>query len=387
MLIQTAAIFLDAYRELNAKKLFWITLIISCVVVVAFSLVGINSKGITLLWYEFPSIANTTLIPRPTFYKLLFSWLGIGFWQNWFGTILALVSTAGIIPDFIAGGSVDLYLSKPISRLRLFLTKYLTGLVFVALQVTFFSAACFVLIGIRAGSWDFRIFLAVPVSLLVFSYLFSVCALLGLLTRSTVAAMLLTILFWLLIFGIDTASTRLLKSTLAGKIENQAYQNQFSYSDKQLAMIQDRITDKSQPPPQQLIDAQDHRRKLEEKKRLSDPSRESVASAYSMLAWAQAILPKTGQTDDLLVRWLSIDTRTLEETAVEHRERHRAARDPLYLLRFQDRTEVAFDDAEVLGDLEDIQESKSATKIIGSSLLFELVILTFTCWIFARRDY
>ena len=40
MLTQTLALLLDAYRELNAKKLFWITMILSGVIVLAFAAVG-----------------------------------------------------------------------------------------------------------------------------------------------------------------------------------------------------------------------------------------------------------------------------------------------------------------------------------------------------------
>jgi ABC-type transport system involved in multi-copper enzyme maturation permease subunit len=386
MLTQTAALFLDAYRELNAKKMFWITLVISAFIVAAFAIVGINSKGITVLWFEFPTLLNTTLVPKDTFYKLLFSSFGVGYWLNWFGIILALVSTAGIIPEFVAGGSVDLYLSKPISRLRLFLTKYLTGLIFVAMQVSFFAVACFILIGIRAGAWDFKMFLAIPVCLLVFSYLFCICALLGLVTRSTVAALLLTILFWLLIFGIDTSAHFLLMNDLAGKIETQAYQNQLSYSDKELAMIRDRITAGDKDAPAQLQTAQTRRRAIEDKKRASDPSRRNVATASALFDRVQGILPKTGQTSALLERWLQLDTSGLEEEQLERRDRRRAARGK-WFSGFGDRTEVRFDDAEVVRQMEDIKDSRSATKIIGSSLLFEAVILALSCWIFARRDY
>ena len=387
MLTQTFALFLDAYRELNAKKLFWITLVISCVVVAAFAIVGINSKGITLLWFEFPTIVNTSVISQSSFYKLLFSSLGVGYWINWFGIILALVSTAGIIPDFIAGGSVDLYLSKPISRLRLFLTKYTAGLGFVGLQVAFFTVACFILIGLRAGSWDFRMFLAIPVSLLVFSYLFSVCVLLGLLTRSTVASLLLTILFWLLIFGIDTSAMRLHANMLAGKIESQAYENQFAYSDKELALFNERVAHDVVGAEGQLEIARKHRRELEENFNKSNPTRQRIVFAYALLDRTQTFLPKTGQTEEFLLRWLVIDTRSLEEKVIEERDRRRAARAGGFLSGFQNRTEVRYDDAEVIREMDEFNESKSATKVIGSSLLFEAIILSLTCWIFARRDY
>lgn len=385
MLTQTTALFLDAYRELNAKKMFWITLVISTLIVGAFAIVGINAKGITVLWFEFPTMLNTQLVPKDTFYKLLFSGFGVGYWLNWLGIILALVSTAGIIPDFVAGGSVDLYLSKPISRLRLFLTKYLTGLVFVAMQVSFFTVACFILVGVRAGAWELKMFLAIPVCLLVFSYLFSICALLGLVTRSTVAALLLTILFWLLIFGVDTSAHFLLMNNLAGKIETESYQNQFSYSDKELAMIKERLTtDKNAPA--QLQAAQTRRRELEDKKRASDPTRQNINTAYSLFEHVQNIFPKTGQTSALLERWLKLDTKGLEEERLERRDRHRAAKGG-WFSGFGNRTEVRFDDSEVVRELDDITESRSAVKIIGSSLIFEAVILALSCWIFARRDY
>src|SRR5688572_27974867 len=158
ILTQTGALFLDAYREINAKKMFWVTLVLSGLIVAVFGGLGINERGISIFRWDFPSIFNTTFIDRPTFYKYVFSELGVGWWLNFFGILLALISTAGIIPDFVSGGAVDLYLSKPVSRLRLWLTKYATGLTFVGLQVGVFTLGCFLLIGIRAGSWDLRMF-------------------------------------------------------------------------------------------------------------------------------------------------------------------------------------------------------------------------------------
>ena len=43
---QTLAIFVDAYRELNSKKLFWISLSISMAVVVALALPTQTERGI-----------------------------------------------------------------------------------------------------------------------------------------------------------------------------------------------------------------------------------------------------------------------------------------------------------------------------------------------------
>src|SRR5688500_3615008 len=119
MLRQTGALFLDAYREINSKKMFWVTMFLSLLVVAAFAGVGINARGIKVFVWEFPGIWNTSLISPGTFYKAMFSGVGVTWWLNVIAVALALGSTASIIPDFVAGGSIDLYLSKPISRLRL----------------------------------------------------------------------------------------------------------------------------------------------------------------------------------------------------------------------------------------------------------------------------
>ena len=130
---KTFALLMDAYRELNAKRLFWVVLFISALVVSIFGIVGVRNESVTILNWESPiRFVYLSLISQATFYKLLFVTLGIQYWLSWLAVILALVSTAGMFPDFLAGGSIELYLSKPISRLRLFATKYLGGLLFVA---------------------------------------------------------------------------------------------------------------------------------------------------------------------------------------------------------------------------------------------------------------
>ena len=73
-----------------------------------------------------------------------------------------------------------------------------------------FCVASFFVIGIRSGAWEFGIFLAVPMVTLFFSYLFAVCVLLGTLTRSTLVAILLTLLVWFMLWMLNNADTGLL---------------------------------------------------------------------------------------------------------------------------------------------------------------------------------
>jgi len=164
ILMQTKAIFIDAYRELNAKKLFWLTLGLNVIAVALFASIGINERGFTILFWTFDGLFNTSIMSRETFYKFEFVTWGVPIWLSWGTVILALVSTSGIIPDLVSGGTIEPILSKPIGRIRLFLTKYLTGLLFVAAQILVFSTGCFLVLGIRAGAWEFGLFLAIPIT-------------------------------------------------------------------------------------------------------------------------------------------------------------------------------------------------------------------------------
>jgi len=382
MMTQTLAILHDAYRELNAKKLFWFVLIISGLVVIAFAGTGINERGITLFGLEFQVFVNTTIIGRAMWYKVLFSELGIGFWLTWCAMTLALVSTAGIFPDLIAGGSIDLYLSRPISRLRLFLTKYLSGLLFVALQVGVFTVACFFVIGVRGGTWEPRIFLAIPLVLLVFSYLFSICVLMGLVTRSTIASLLITALVWLLIFGVDSVEKTALKAKIAGEIETTAYQNTFEFKDKQIAQAKERLATGDARAQADVDRLQSERRALEDKKRKSDPGRHNWVIAQRLLLQAKTFLPKTSETNGLIDRWMNITDEIGEERS-ERRQRRRAS----WMPNFGDRTNVRLDDPEVSREALDVLADRPVSWVLGTSVAFEAVVLGISAWIFCRRDF
>ncbi len=346
---QTGAIFVEAYRNLNSKKLFWISLVLSVMVVGAFATMGINEDGISIGWWPLGDYSfglNSDVMPPAEFYKGLFIIFGIPWWLTWIATILALISTGGIFVDLMTSGSIDLVLSKPIGRLRLFVTQYVAALLFVTLQITLFTAACFLLIGIRGGEWEPGLFLAVPVVVCFFSYLYSVCVLLGIMTRSTVAAILLTILFWSglwLLSGAETALLGLATIDKQGTLEELA----------------------NAPPPGGANPPHSG----------DDASNDGAKPETISLWWARPIhdvvygvktvLPKTGDTIGLLDRWL-IDAANLQNRPGD------------------DRPQAAKDLEKEL--VEEIQ-GRSVGWVVGTSLGFELVVLSLAALVFCRRDY
>lgn len=361
MIGQTLAIFVDAYRDLNARKLFWITLILSAVVVAAFSLLGFDSTGLKL------ATAHVNMPQASFWYKVTFRRVVIGLWLTWAATVLALISTAGIFPELISGGTIDLYLAKPIGRARLFITKYLTGLFFVTLQVAVIAIGSFLDLGLRGHEWNARLFWAIPIVVCFFSYLFGFCVLLGVKTRSTIAALLLTIVFWTLIGGVDWAEPLLLGA------RNVYEANARSQRDRSDEASQTLVHAQHDPKQSAIVgalqeDSDVARREADSTERTAWWLRTSYGVLYSI----KTITPKTTDTVGLLDRIIFANERDPTDPAGRQRI---GQPDP------------SDDSANAMKQTVEDLKSRSVGWIVGTSLAFELVLVGAAMWIFCRRDY
>jgi hypothetical protein len=350
---QTIAILVGAYRAVNSQKLFWLSLVLSGLVVAVFACLGINHQGVKVLVWQFDTPwYNSDTTPPAIFYKDWFVGLGIGFWLSWLAAILALISTAGIFPQLISSGNIDLYVSKPIGRLRLFVSEYLAGLLFVTLQVTVFSVASLLVIGIRGGAWEPGLLVAVPLVVCFFSYLYSVCVLLGVLTRSTVAALFLTLLFWFIVFLAWFAERNLMK---------------YQAMERRGVGIQAERQRPVRPPASGgHIHVSDQTAAEDQSATASEPSPSSgVETARQSLHAVNTLLPKTSETIGLLRRWL-VRLADLPPTPDDQQ---------LHAMLAAER------------DVQEAIDRRSPFWVLGTSLGFELVILSWAAWVFCRRDY
>lgn len=377
MITQTLALFLDAYRELNAKKLFWITLILSGLFIASFALLGVNDRALTLLRLEFE-------MPMPRFfYNWIFSFAVVGIWLSWGAVLLALVSTAGLFPDLISGGSIDLYLSKPMSRLRLFLTKYLTGLVFVFLQSVVFVIATFLVIGLRGGRWMPSLALLVPLVVCLFSYLFAICVLLGVMTRSTIAAILITVLIWLFLFFGAKVENGLLTARLLAEHNAAAQTRRVEALQREIDGLRENpsVTNTFGVRTAMLKQQQEKARESAER---AASGAGKFRTAHRIALGVLTVLPKPGPTIDLFDRKLLTDE-MLAEASAQQGDPPPMFGNPSNDPEEGDVSSEAFKEAG-----EEIQRevrNRSPAWVIGTSLAFEAVVLALAAWIFCRRDY
>ena len=110
--------------------------------------------------------------------------------------MLGLISCASIFPEFIQKGSIDLALSKPPARVTLFLGKYLGSLLFVLMQVLPFTLIVYMSLGLRFGDWNMSLFWAVPLVVLSFSFVYAVHVLISVWSGSTILGLFAALLVW-----------------------------------------------------------------------------------------------------------------------------------------------------------------------------------------------
>ncbi len=112
------------------------------------------------------------------------------------GLILCIAATAFFVPRMIEKGAADVLFHKPLSRLTLFLSRYVGGLLFVLLLVTFTGVGIYLGLLLVSNHNDPAILYAILGVTYTFGIVHSVSMLVAVVTRSTVASILLSILFF-----------------------------------------------------------------------------------------------------------------------------------------------------------------------------------------------
>ncbi len=199
--MQVWALILGTIRETIEKKIFWINLLLSALIIVVVASISFNDRGIEVLfgWHTFEELGFTTADP---FYRGLISTvlsgLFVDYYIGWIACILGLVSTAGVFPSMMEKGSIDAIVARPMSRWTIFFAKYAGSLFYMLVQGTFFIVLLFLVVGWRWHAWFPGLLWAIPLVVLLFSYLYCICVAFGLWTRSGIASLLLTLAMWLI---------------------------------------------------------------------------------------------------------------------------------------------------------------------------------------------
>lgn len=334
---ETLTILGDSFRLLRARKLFWIVMAISLFVGLLYASIGFNEKGPTFLWFQ---IASNELLVKGTpfskvFYLLIFTNFVIPHWLGFLAVLLSILTSCSVFPELMKEGSIETVLSKPVSRWKIFLVKYAGMLGFMAVPLTLFCFIVFLAMGIRVGVWKFEVFWAVPLLTFVYSILYSFAVCVGVWTRSTLFALLATLLLWGLCFVVHLAET-----AFYSPIRN-----------AEGGLVQEGLS-------------------IEETGVKQDVS-EVYLRNYNILRKSTLILPKPRKITLLTKRFLIFDDELGEFAGVS-----------LLGIGAQVPEQGLIREAQMKAE-----KRMSLTEILLPSALFQVVMLGFGGWVFSRRDF
>lgn len=334
---ETLTILGDSLKLLRARKLFWIVFGISIFVALIYASIGFNEKGPTFLWFQ---IASNELLVKGSefskmFYILIFTNFVIPHWLGFLAVLLSILTSCSVYPELMKEGSIETVLSKPVSRWKIFFVKYLGMLGFMAVPLTVFCLIVFFALGIRTGVWKGEVFLAVPLLTFVYSILYSFAVFIGVWTRSTLFALLATMLLWGLCFMIH-----LTEVGFYANIRN-----------AEAGLVQDGF---------EIIDTGE----------MQEIPPETIRN-YNLVRKATVFFPKPRKTTLLTKRFLIFDDELGEFAGVS-----------LLGMGAQVPEEGLVRQAQA-----NAEKRMSTSEILLPSALFQVVMLGLGGWIFSRRDF
>ncbi len=106
------------------------------------------------------------------------------------GTFLAIFSTAHLVPRLQEKGTIDLYLSRPVPRAKLLLSRYLGGLLLAAANVTYLIGMIWIIVIWKTGVVHPRFLLSGVIILFAIATLLAFAFLIGVVTSSTAVSIM-----------------------------------------------------------------------------------------------------------------------------------------------------------------------------------------------------
>ena len=116
-----------------------------------------------------------------------------------FGLFLSIFSASSFIPHMLEKGSIDLLLSKPVSRAQIIIGKFLGGFLVVLINIAFLVGGIWILIGLKLGIWNAEILLTILTISFTFAVLYSLIIFIGIISQSSILAMMITYLIFIVL--------------------------------------------------------------------------------------------------------------------------------------------------------------------------------------------
>ncbi|MFP5246469.1 MAG: ABC transporter permease [Thermoanaerobaculia bacterium] len=139
-----------------------------------------------------------------------------------FCTFLAIFATAHLVPRMQEKGTIDLYLARPVGRVRLLLSRYVAGLLLAGSNVVYLMGSIWLIVTWKTGVAHPKFLLAGSIIFLVIAVLLAFAFLVGVFTSSTAVSIMATyavFFFGLMLAGHDQFAAAVSKEWQANLIQ------------------------------------------------------------------------------------------------------------------------------------------------------------------------
>ncbi|PYQ30709.1 MAG: hypothetical protein DMF56_07870 [Acidobacteria bacterium] len=119
-------------------------------------------------------------------------------------TFLAIFATAHLVPRMQEKGTIDLYLSRPVSRVRLLMSRYVAGLILAGSNVVYLIGTIWLIIAWKTHVFHPRFLLGGSIMFLMIAILLAFAFLIGVVTSSTAVSIMTT--YGIFFFGLMLAA-------------------------------------------------------------------------------------------------------------------------------------------------------------------------------------
>lgn len=161
-------------------------------------LFGLRSWGYESILGWLPLMDNTITEDQRILAIEFFVGVFVEFLMGNIGMMMAVAATAFFVPRMLEKGAADTLFSKPVSRCTLLIARYVTGVAFVGVVAIFLVTGMYVGLNVASGYNDPGFLWNSATMTYAFALIFGVTLLVGVFTRSTVASVLLSLIFFLL---------------------------------------------------------------------------------------------------------------------------------------------------------------------------------------------
>jgi len=100
------------------------------------------------------------------------------------GIFLSIFAAASLIPNMLEKGHIEILISKPLSRVQLFLGRFSGVLFIMTVNVSYLIGGTWLILSVKTGVWHFPYLYSIPMVVIAFAIMYALMALVGVITRS-----------------------------------------------------------------------------------------------------------------------------------------------------------------------------------------------------------